>query len=154
MNQSIENTQDLQDTPETITKTECSEKDRLAFLPSLLGNAFHAFEKRLYYFANQLVEGYKGGYWDFYKLSNGGFFCQCDSDYREPFTFNSPNGISHVVTDEVAGIVLCLITLSDLSFVCEERFPDDMEKVVNAFHALRDFVGEHEHRAIIYQLID
>jgi hypothetical protein len=137
-----------------ISKALCPEEERLAFLPKYLGNAFTSFEKRLYYFARQLIEGYNGGYWDFYSLSNGGFFCQCDSDYREPFVLHSPNGSSHQVSDETAGIVVCLIALSDLSFQCDKNQPECLNQVVTAFHALRDFAGEHVDSKLIFELID
>ena len=43
-----------------ITKTKCPEDLRLDFLPKQFGFAVVGFELSLYYWAEQLMEGYKG----------------------------------------------------------------------------------------------
>ena len=97
-----------------ISKTQCVIGQRLYFLPHYLGRAHAVFQNRLFYLAKQLLEPYDGGYWEFYHLSNGGFVMTLDDD--DTITVNSSNGSSAEVDAETASIVVCLMTLSDLSF--------------------------------------
>ena len=134
-----------------ISKTQCAIGQRLYFLPHYLGRAHAAFQNRLFYFAKQLLEPYDGGYWEFYHLSNGGFVMALDDD--EAITVNSPNGSSAAVDAETASIVVCLITMSDLSFTLQVD-SDELHKVVTSFHALREFALEHPSSNTILKLID
>ena len=134
-----------------ISKTQCAIGQRLYFLPHYLGRAHAAFQNRLFYFAKQLLEPYDGGYWEFYHLSNGGFVMALDDD--EAITVNSPNGSSAAVDAETASIVVCLMTLSDLSFTLQVN-SDELHKVVTSFHALRELALEHSSSNTILKLID
>ena len=142
-------TDNLTTTP--ISKTQCVIGQRLYFLPHYLGRAHAAFQNRLFYFAKQLLEPYDGGYWEFYHLSNGGFVMALDDD--EAITVNSPNGSSAAVDAETASIVVCLMTLSDLSFTLQVN-SDELHKVITSFHALREFSLEHPSSNTILKLID
>ena len=138
-------------TTTSISKTQCEIGRRLYFLPHYLGRAHAAFQNRLFYFAKQLLEPYDGGYWEFYHLSNGGFVMALDDD--EAITVNSPNGSSAAVDAETASIVVCLMTLSDLSFTLQVN-SDELHKVVTSFHALRELALEHSSSNTILKLID
>ena len=147
--QASTDTDDLATTP--ISKTQCALGQRLYFLPHYLGRAHAAFQNRLFYLAKQLLEPYDGGYWEFYHLSNGGFVMALDDD--DAITVNSPNGSSAEVNAETASIVVCLMTLSDLSFTLQAD-SDALHKVVTSFHALREFAWEHPSSNTILKLID
>ena len=134
-----------------ISKTQCAIGQRLYFLPHYLGRAHAEFQNRLFYLAKQLLEPYDGGYWEFYHLSNGGFVMALDDD--DAITVNSPNGSSAEVNAETASIVVCLMTLSDLSFTLQAD-SDALHKVVTSFHALREFAWEHPSSNTILKLID
>ena len=138
-------------TTTSISKTQCEIGRRLYFLPHYLGRAHAEFQNRLFYLAKQLLEPYDGGYWEFYHLSNGGFVMALDDD--EGITVNSPNGSSAEVNAETASIVVCLMTLSDLSFTLQAD-SDALHKVVTSFHALREFALEHPSSNTILKLID
>ena len=142
-------TDDLATTP--ISKTQCALGQRLYFLPHYLGRAHAAFQNRLFYLAKQFLEPYDGGYWEFYHLNNGGFVMALDDD--DTITVNSPNGSSAAVDAETASIVVCLMTLSDLSFTLQVD-SDELHKVVTSFHALREFALEHPNSNTILKLID
>ena len=134
-----------------ISKTQCEISQRLYFLPHYLGRAHAAFQNRLFYLAKKLLEPYDGGYWEFYHLNNGGFVVVLDDD--DTITVNSPNGSSAAVDAETASIVVCLMTLSDLSFTLQAD-SDALHKVVTSFHALREFAWEHPSSNTILKLID
>ena len=134
-----------------ISKTQCEISQRLYFLPHYLGRAHAEFQNRLFYLVKQLLEPYDGGYWEFYHLSNGGFVMALDDD--DTITVNSPNGSSAEVDAETASIVVCLMTMSDLSFTLQAA-SDELHKVITSFHALRDFALEHPSSNTILKLID
>ena len=134
-----------------ISKTQCAIGQRLYFLPHYLGRAHAVFQNRLFYLAKQLLEPYDGGYWEFYHLSNGGFVVALDDD--DTITVNSPNGSSATVDAETASIVVCLMTLSDLSFNLQTD-SDELHKVITSFHALREFALEHPNSNTILKLVD
>ena len=134
-----------------ISKTQCAIGQRLYFLPHYLGRADAVFQNRLFYFAKQFLEPYDGGYWEFCHLSNGGFVMALDDD--DTITVNSPNGSSAAVDAETASIVVCLMTLSDLSFNLQVD-SDELHKVITSFHALREFALEHPNSNTILKLVD
>ena len=134
-----------------INKTQCAIGQRLYFLPHYLGRAHEVFQNRLFYLAKQLLKPYDGGYWEFYHLGNGGFVMALDDD--DTITVNSPNGSSAAVDAEAASIVVCLMTLSDLSFNLQTD-SDELHKVVTSFHALREFALEHPNSNTILKLVD
>ena len=135
----------------TVSKTQCTLGQRLYFLPHYLGRAHAVFQNCLFYLAKQFLEPYDGGYWEFYHLSNGGFVMALDDE--NAITVNSPNGSSATVDAETASIVVCLMTLSDLSFNLQTD-SDELHKVVTSFHALREFALEHPNSNTILKLVD
>ena len=74
-------------------------------------------------------------------------------DDDDTITVNSPNGSSAAVDAETASIVVCLMTLSDLSFNLQPD-SDELHKVVTSFHALREFALEHPNSNTILKLVD
>ena len=134
-----------------IHKTHCSIHQRMDFLPQYIGNAHIEFQNRIYFFAQQFIEGYDGGYWEFYHLSNGGFLMEWDNSNN--ITINSPNGSHAEVDTETASIILNLMVLSELSFTLLVD-TDILDKVVHCFHALREFALNHPNSATILKLID
>ena len=147
--QASTDTDDLVTTP--ISKTQCEIGQRLYFLPHYLGRAHAVFQNRLFYLAKQLLEPYDGGYWESYHISNSGFAMELEDE--DTITGNSPNGSRAEVNAETASIVVCLMTLSDLSFTLQVD-SDELQKVVTSFHALRDFALEHPNSNTILKLID
>lgn len=94
-----------------------------------------------------LSADYQGGLWTFYELSNGGFYMAP----RVPGSFRvqcDGNGYDGVLSADAAGIVACLMALSQLSFHVND------ELVVVGFHLLRDFALEHAETAEIFRAID
>ncbi|MEX6281147.1 antirestriction protein [Providencia hangzhouensis] len=110
---------------------------RLTFLPSKLGRYCIAFENAIYHWMTRNAVAYNGGYWDFFQLSNGGFYLQPTKGYM----LTSPNGFMDDVGAQEAGIIVTLMMLSHFSFVTyEKEHHEDCERISAYFHQLRDFI--------------
>lgn len=123
---------------------ECERLDVLPQFFNLVG--IMNFENALFNWMGRLSEGYAGGYWEFYRTSNGGFFMAPGHD-GSPMTFKmeSPNGKECEVSREVAGIVATLFALCDLH---------QFLKVEDAYHRLHHYAADHPEAAAILGLID
>ena len=128
-----------------VTKELVPEDQRMAVTERLYGSHFPLqLEPVIYGITERMSKDYTGGYWDFYTLSNGGF-------YMAP----SDEHIFHVICDnmfegdlsaDALGITACLYAYSHLSF-SDGRFAR-----VSAchYHRLREYMFEHpEVRSIL-----
>ncbi|EOE1546041.1 antirestriction protein [Providencia rettgeri] len=110
---------------------------RLTFLPSKLGRYCIAFENAIYNWMTRNAVAYNGGYWDFYTLSNGGFYQQPTKGYM----ITSPNGFMDDTTAQETGIIVTLMMLSHFSFVTFEKgHTEECERISAYFHQLREFI--------------
>jgi hypothetical protein len=96
------------------------------------------------------VEGYNGGLWDFYRLSNGIRFIQFGEDNAR-FHLTSPNYADHEVSAEAAAITLNLCALSHVCFYTEGKAQAQLS---DAFHELREWAMGHAEADAIFNLID
>jgi len=114
-----------------------SEQARLKFLPSKLGRYCIAFENAIYNWMDRNAIAYHGSYWDFYTLSNGGFYLQPTKGYM----ITTPNGFMDDVSAQETGIIVTLMMLSHFSFVTyKKEHHEDSERISAYFHQLRDFI--------------
>jgi len=137
-----------------ITKKKVADLDRLDFLPKHIGNHFAQFENYIYKLADNHVAEYKGGYWEFYELSNGGFYMSLASE--ESFSFENPNNYCSMqqLDSETISIILNLYALSNFSMMLYQKGIDN-DKPAIGYHVLRDYAAlEHEHASIIMKAID
>lgn len=121
---------------------------RLMCLPKHFGPRLMLVEHTIYHYMEKFAQSYTGGLWEYYELSNGGF-------YMAP-TMESPvdlfvrfNGAKVQVLADAAGIIACLYVFSHLAF----DYPDD-DRLTNAFHNLRDFASQHTEMPAIFKAID
>lgn len=105
-------------------------------------------EPMIFQFASQLAESYSGGYWEFFKLSNGGFYLAPDLD--EPFAVIADNGYEGTMSADALGITACLYTYSNLSFG-DGSFG---EKCGRHYHWLYEFAMQHPEVTAIRAAID
>jgi hypothetical protein len=92
---------------------------------------------------------YNGAYWEFYSLSNGGFYMAPSSDKH--YQVNCDNGFEGVLSADAIGITACLYAYSHLSFSSNAVLA---EICVNQYHLLRAFMLEHAEAVAIWGAID
>lgn len=138
----------------TITRRTIAENKRLAFLPSKLPTSFLDFENAVYSIARSHAEEYTGGYWQFYELSNGGFYMGLEG--AEPIAIDiASNGFSSTEDADTYSIIICLFAFSELSALYYDRGNPEYEQLATYYHVLRDYVARcHQHANSIFAAID
>jgi hypothetical protein len=121
---------------------------RLTSLPRHFGNRLLAFEGAVYDFMRRFSPDYRGGFWDFTELSNGGFYMSPEHEGTFRFSIDT-NGYEGQMSPDAAGITVCLFAYSHLSF----RYSDD-DVFADHFHRLREFAIEHAEASEIFAAID
>lgn len=134
--------------PRGITATLLPEASRMGFLPAFFGEV-HMMngEGLVYCWMRNLSVDYKGGYWNYYTLSNGGFYMApaARGNFRVSIAGNWFDG---ELSADVAGIVATLYA------VCELANRTGSDHIVNQYHLLRDYAGEHPESGQIFAAID
>lgn len=128
-----------------------ADADRLDFYPTYFGKYFMAGENLLYVHADRFIQDYNGGYWNFYTLSNGGFFAALDTD-KEQHVVIADNYCSELMSAEAAGITLMLFVLGRL--MCARIPENESDRLIELYHKLRDFALEHKEAQSILTAID
>ena len=132
-----------------ITKTEIPEDQRCDHVDRIFGIYFPLrLEPVIFTFADRLSKDYTGGYWNFYALSNGGFFMAQESDAL--FTVYADNGFQGKMSAEAFGITACLYAYSNLSFGDGES----AEECAKQFHLLREYMLDPPEAGAILSAID
>ncbi len=133
-----------------VTATRVKERKRTFFLFDLCNGEVEAlhFEHLVYAWMGKL-SAYTGGYWHFYKLSNGGGYMALAQE--DTVTINSTNGFSFEMSPDAAGIVVTLFAMSHAS----ETFQGEArDRMVDQYHNLLDYIEFHPEAAKIYGAID
>lgn len=136
--------------PETqpITAQRVPLEKRMEFLPRHFGMAKMIFaEQRIYNAMRSLCEDYTGGRWEFYDLSNGGFYMAPDVEGKLHLAWPG-NWFSGDMSADAAGIVACLFAINSLLWDAPS------EKLEHAYYALREFAYEHAEAQLILAAID
>ena len=137
----------MENTP--ITKILCPLEKRMDFLPKYTGRHFMKYENMVYGYMNIACTDYDGGLWDFYSLSNGGFFMAFDSD--KPLAVEwVDNYFKDTMSAEAASIGVNLFVQNALAW----QHPDRAEMLTDHYFQLRDFALEHKEAAKIMRFID
>lgn len=126
---------------------------RVACLPKYFGAGLVMMEAEAHVFGHlrSLCTGYQGAYWEFYELSNGGFYMA--PRLEGPLAIRvEGNGFSGEVSADAAGIVATLFTLSYLSFKYQDRPEGD--RCSDHYHHLRAFAYDHPEAHLIFRAID
>ena len=131
---------------DTITRELIPEGQRMSHTERLFGLHYPLLlEPFIYAATEKMAEEYRGGYWHFYTLSNGGFYMAPDGD--ESFHVICANCYEDDLSADALGIVACLTAYSHLSFSREIAFA---RTCAEHYHPLRDYMFEHpEARAIL-----
>jgi hypothetical protein len=133
----------------TITAKIVPESQRINVADKHFGLRFPlTVEPAIFQFASQLAPAYSGGYWHFYRLSNGGFYMAPKLDGE--FQIVADNGFTGILSAEALGITACLYTYSNLSFG-EGKFG---EACGEHYHWLYEFAMLHGEAGAIRAAID
>lgn len=134
-----------------VTATLVAPSDRGATLPKLFGAQGQiVFENFVYDLMAAQAVGYNGGFWDFLKLSNAGFYMRPQppkATGKWRFCVRG-NGYEGDLTADAAGIVVCMAAYSHLSF----RYPRFV--FGDHFHLLRAFALDHPEAGEIIAALD
>lgn len=132
----------------TITATLITGVERDLALPKFFGTR-HALrgEMQTYNFLDLLSVDYTGGSWNYYSLSNGGFY-MAPVNPAELNCAWSDNYFEGRMSADAAGITASLFAINMLANVTlEDRFS-------NLFYQLRDYAFSHPEAALIVRAID
>jgi hypothetical protein len=123
-----------------VTRELVPEDQRMAITERIFGLRFSMeLEPVIYNFTGRLSEDYKGGYWDFYTLSNGGFYLSL-ADERT-YHVVSDNLFEGDLSSDALSITACLYAYSHLSFIGTVAFSDTY---ADMYHKLRQFTLDHQ----------
>lgn len=129
-----------------IHKQLVLQRNRLNFLPKHVKKHFIQFENIIYYLAHSMCHQYTGGYWDFYELSNEGFFLAPESTQQFEIYVDG-NGFNGIVSSEALGVILTLFSINGIT-----REGDDY--LIDKYYSLRDYALQHKERDLILLAID
>lgn len=134
---------------DTITSQIVPEADRMDFVDRLFGMNFPMrLEPAVFNMAGMLAAEYNGGYWQFYSLSNGGFYMAPSANTI--FDVSCDNGFEGKLSADALGIAACIYAYSHLSFR-EDAFG---QTCARHYHWLRQFATEHAEVRSILQATD
>ena len=133
-----------------ITRLQVSDKNRIQHTAALFG-IYYPFniEPAVYSITSNLASEYRGAYWEFYSLSNGGFYMAPCSD--KAYQVSCDNGFEGTLSADALGITACLYAYSHLSFTTNPAFADICS---NHYQWLRAYMLEHVEVSAILSAID
>lgn len=139
MNRNIENTT-------FITRNLVPDIERTKIVAELFGIDFPTkLEPYIYAVSSNLAKAYRGGYWQFFRLDNGGFYMSPLTD--KDFEVACDNGYEGRLSADALGITACLYAFSHLSFTDNEALAEVCSR---HFHWLREYALDHpEERGIM-----
>ena len=128
-----------------VTRELVPEDQRLSIVERLFGLHFPLqFEPVVYGITERMTESYKGAYWNFYTLGNGGFYMAPASDTT--FHLKCDNQYEGDLSADALGITACLYAYSHLSFAGDAF----AHNYADHYHRLRSFMMDHsEVRSIL-----
>jgi hypothetical protein len=139
-----------------ITRSLIAEAVRMDATHTLFGLHFPLrLEPTVFNMAGMLSEQYQGGSWEFYALSNGGFYMAPRSTSIAPlantgFAVSCDNGFEGPMSDDALGITACLYAYSHLSFAQNSLG----ELCAKHYHWLREYALDHSEARAIFAAID
>ncbi|EAM8211165.1 antirestriction protein [Salmonella enterica] len=137
----------------TIVCTQVPDEQRIAFWPQHFGSIpqWVTLEPQIFAWMDRLCEGYCGGIWNFYTLSNGGAFMapEAGADSDEKWTlFNPMNGNGTEMSAEAAGMAACLMAYS------HHAMRTECDAMTEHYYRLRDYALNHPECSAIMHIID
>lgn len=133
-----------------ITSQLIANSNRVQHTADLFGVYFPmCLEPFIYAMTDSIAPDYRGGFWNFYALNNGGFYMAPDADHS--FAVCCENGYEGRLSADGLGITVCLYAYSQLSFTGIPSFAD---RCAEQYHLLREYMLDHPEAAGILRAID
>lgn len=136
-------------TEEKVTKTQVPVNKRMGFLANKIPPALaFRFENAIYTLTETMAgDQYHGGYWEFYELSNGGFYMAPNVDKEKQFDVTvQGNMYQGKLSGDALGIVVTLTILSHMSFHVSEHVG---QRVAALYHSLREYMLDSDHPEVV-----
>ncbi|WP_049722415.1 antirestriction protein [Gilvimarinus polysaccharolyticus] len=131
-----------------MAKMASSNAERARIMPDLFPQCFIEVETTTFSVADRISKNYNGGYWEFYRLTNGGFFMAPSVTDRMQVSIPFGNDFSGEMSAEAFGITVTLFTYCFLA----EKFPNS--SLADHYSKLYEFMTEHAEASTIWQAID
>ncbi len=138
----------MTDTNTAIVATVVPDDKRLSVLPDFFGFKLMLDAEALAFaYMTKLSVDYSGGYWHYYRLSNGGFYMAPAID--KPMRLEwAGNGYEGMMTADAAGIVATLFMVNHLAAKVQT------DAMVDLYYKVRDFAADHPEAKAIFAAID
>lgn len=137
---------------QTVTASLVPQNERCTFLARYFGRkSFLLGEMLTYSWLGRLSEDYTGGYWEFYELSNGGFYLAPAGDTRYRIEVDG-NGYQGEVSADAAGIIATFFVVGELAATLEDAA--ECGPLIDRYHHLLEFADSHPEGGAIFQAID
>jgi hypothetical protein len=121
-----------------VTREPVPEDQRMAITEKFFGPNFPMkLEPVIYGITDRMADAYSGGYWDFYNLSNGGFYMAPSGD--DVFHVTCDNMFEGDLSGDALGITACLYAYSNLSF----GHGGFARECARHYHLLREYMMNH-----------
>ncbi|EEP5037198.1 antirestriction protein [Salmonella enterica] len=135
-----------------VTASLVPEDSRMGFYPAAFGKArMMRGEALVLGYMGKLCQEYKGAFWHFYTLSNGGYYMAPAID-AEMHLEVSGNWFSGSMSADAAGIVATLFALGHLA--AEAQGTAEGDALIDRYHFLREYALDHSEAAAILGAID
>lgn len=122
------------------------DEERLLCLPMIAGSRCVVLEHTIYDMLRTMSEDYDGGYWNYYLLSNNGFYMAPNT--VKSFAMACENGFRGEVSANTAGIIACAMAYSHLSFL------ESGARFAEAYYQLSDFIYQQPDAGVIRAALD
>jgi hypothetical protein len=121
-----------------VTRELVPEDRRMGITERLFGMHFPLrLEPVIYGITERMAEDYNGGYWEFYSLSNGGFYMALAVE--QIFHVTCDNQFEGDLSADALSITSCLYAYSNLSF----SGGSFARECARHYHLLREYMLEH-----------
>ncbi|MFP1132922.1 antirestriction protein [Asticcacaulis sp. W401b] len=135
-------------TTNSPTVTKIPDEERGEFIPKMLPGVPLIFaENYVFDIMSNLCREYGGGFWDYFRGSNGALY-MVPTGYDRMRLVAEGNGFDDEMSADAAGIVATLFALSHLSF----RYQSD--RLSEMYGRLLEFAYAHPESALICRAID
>ena len=128
------------------------ERQRRGTLAREFGGGLESIEveSMIFAVAHRLMPEYRGGFWDFVKLANGGFYLALRPEDQMLVSVEG-NGFGGPVSGDAVGMIVSMMTYSTMSFATQGKL---QQRLVEHFHRVREYALEHPESLNIMMAID